>query len=183
MIEEIRELLKKIDKIVDSETKRLYDEIESLKQQILAKDNKRQNEIEFKAIIKTLEGDLGYSKKEIQILQNKLEKCKESLHKRIKELQTQNKEFKQELEVLKSKLEGYKFTVNVISKWIPSQKENIDVLIALSTAPKHVATIDYLHSFTKIAKVTLRNHILPILIEKGLIYVKEDKVRLVLEIK
>ncbi|MCG3221335.1 MAG: hypothetical protein H7641_08140 [Candidatus Heimdallarchaeota archaeon] len=39
---------------------------------------------------------------------------------------------------------GYIFTIKIISNWIPSQKENIDVLVALSSALNHEATFEEL---------------------------------------
>lgn len=170
MLEEIRNLLHKIDQIVDSESRRLNDEIEDLKEKI--------NEI------KSSEDNLASvhdQVKEITKENDKLIKENKEMLKRINilsPLEEKCHELENQINKLELKQEGYIFTIKVIANWIPSQKENIDVLVALSSSPNHESTFNELLEDTTIPAVTLKNRIIPILEDNSLVKVKDSKVKL-----
>ena len=173
MIEEVREYLKRIDQIVDSETRRLNDQIEEMTEELkefkYTKDNisSFSRELENLSIqVDELKYETNQQKKKITTLEHFEKKCTE-----------QN----QLIGKLTQEQTGYIFTIQVISKWIPSQKENIDVLVALSSALNHEATFEELQEKTTIPSVTLKNRIIPILEDNQLVASDKKKVRLTID--
>lgn len=177
MIDDVRELLKKIDNIVDSEYRRLIDQIDELQSKLNQENNINQHLQELKEENEYLSNELVQSQKFISSLReqvNSLEQYKEinnTLEQQISDLQAQIKK-------LKEKLQGLEFTIDVIADWIPSQKENISVLVALSTSPSHTTSFHEIHEKTTIPLVTLKNRVFPILQSHGLISVNNDTVKL-----
>ena len=169
MIEEVREHLKKIDQIVDSETRRLNDQIDGMKEELK----------ECKVISSSSEEleDLSMQVDELKYETNKQKKTITKLEHFEKKCIEQDKL----IEKLTQEQAGYIFTIQVISKWIPSQKENIDVLVALSSALNHEATFDELQEKTTIPSVTLKNRIIPILEDNQLVSAVKKKVRLTID--
>jgi len=99
----------------------------------------------------------------------------------VRELEPLEKKSKIQEEQLKKaqqKHEGYIFTIKVISKWIPGQKENIDVLVALSAAVNHESSFKELQKETTIPSVTLKNRIIPILADNSVVEANKELVRL-----
>ena len=125
MLEEIRELLKRIDQIVDSESRRTEDQIDELKEKLLMIQDSEENLSSIHSQVKELTNELDIFKERSRELQKRVDKLN-PLEDKCDLLEDQIK--KSEL-----KQEGHIFTIEVISKWIPSQKENIDVLVALAS--------------------------------------------------
>jgi len=170
MLEEIRDLLQKIDQIVDSESRRLNDEIDELKAKI--------NEINDSEInLSSIHSQVKDITKENENLKSQLEKANEKLEE-LSPLEKKCQNLESQITKLELNQEGYIFTIRVIANWIPSQKENIDVLVALSSSANHEATFDMLQKDTTIPAVTLKNRIIPILEENSLVQVEKDVVRL-----
>lgn len=173
MLEEIRNLLQKIDKIAESESIRLNDEIEELKEKIKEISDSETNmssvRDQVKEITKTNE-NLNYQ----------LEEAKERIDKLLP-LEDICRDLKKKINNLELKQEGYIFTIKVISNWIPSQKENIDVLVALASSPDHKSTFNQLQEDTTIPAVTLKNRIIPILKDNQLIEVDKETVKLTIK--
>jgi len=200
MIDEVRDLLKRIDIIVDSETMRFKDLIYDLKQRIRELE-RGQDKTSIYDEMANLTEQLEVLISERNDLKSQIKKFV-TLNKKYKDLETQlddsiskrdklqyriddliplkEKCSKQEMQLseLIQKQEGYVFTIKVISQWIPSQKENIDVLVALSSSPNHELTFSVLKNETTIPKVTLKNRIVPILVDKKLVEVKGSRVKL-----
>ena len=170
MLEEIRELLKRIDQIVDSESRRTEDQIDELKEKLLMIQDSEENLSSIHSQVKELTNELDIFKEGSKELQKRVDELK-PLEDKCDSLENQIK--KSEL-----KQEGYIFTIKVISEWIPSQKENIDVLVVLASSPNHESTFKKIHKETTIPAVTLRNRIMPILADKSLVKIEGDKVTL-----
>jgi DNA repair exonuclease SbcCD ATPase subunit len=170
MLEEIRELLKRIDQIVDSESRRTEDQIDELKEKLLMIQDSEENLSSIHSQVKELTNELDIFKERSIELQKRVDELK-PLEDKYDSLEDQIK--KSEL-----KQEGYIFTIKVISKWIPSQKENINVLVALASSQNHESTFKKIHKETTIPAVTLKNRIMPILADNSLVKIEEDKVTL-----
>lgn len=173
MIEEIQDLLRKIDQIVDSESRRLNDEIEELRFQLKQFKDTQENFTSIRDEIKNLTS-------QIDELTYERDQLKERV-KKLSPLEEKGKELEKMIEELLLEHEGYIFTINVISSWIPSQKENIDVLVALASSPNHESTFEKLQEKTTIPAVTLRNRVIPLLKESSLVDVKKDNVKLTIK--
>lgn len=170
MLEEIRGLLKRIDQIVDSESRRTEDQIDELKEKLLMIQDSEENLSSIHSQVKELTNELDIFKERSKELQKRVGELK-PLEDKCDSLEDQIK--KSEL-----KQEGYIFTIKVISEWIPSQKENIDVLVALASSPNHESTFKKIHKETTIPVVTLKNRIMPILADNSLVKIEGDKVTL-----
>ncbi|NVM02703.1 MAG: hypothetical protein HWN67_10225 [Candidatus Helarchaeota archaeon] len=152
----------------------------------------------LKALVKN---ELDEKNKEITQLKEEVETNKEKINKideleseiqknkeKIQDLEQEKNElikFKDEIEPLKKensslnkKLEGYRYSIKIISSWLPSQKESIDILITLSESNEHTATFDEIHKRTKIPAVVVKNRVVPLLAEKGLVEVTGDSVKM-----
>ncbi len=196
MILEIRELLEKIDLLVDAEERRLTDKIDELKEELAQQrfnqnqSNKMENTItNLKQQLSSLkEKCTGYEKtlddySNIENQITKLSQKNEDLENKVQEYTFQLEQFEkiqqdynflvENHNKLKQEQTGYKFTIKVISDWIPSQKENISILLALSSAPEHKLSYKDLNERTTIPQVTLKNRIIPLLEEKSLVDVKK----------
>ncbi|NPD89169.1 MAG: hypothetical protein HGN29_10620 [Asgard group archaeon] len=173
MIEEIRNLLKKIDLIVDSEIRRLDDQIDELKQELKEFKETRDN---FSSVNEEIK-ELSIQVDELTYERNQLKETVDNLS----YLERKCSEKDEIIGRLTQEQTGYIFTIKVISNWIPSQKENIDVLVALSSALNHEATFEELQEKTTIPSVTLKNRIIPILQDNSLVLVKRNKVKLTIE--
>lgn len=196
MILEVRELLEKIDLLVDAEERRLTDKIDELKEELAQQrfnqnqSNKMENTITNlrQQLISLKQKCTNYEKKidDYSNMANQITKISqknEDLGKKIQEYKFQLEEFEkiqqeynalvESHDKLKQEQAGYKFTIKVISDWIPSQKENISVLVALSSAPEHRLSYNDLNERTTIPQVTLKNRIIPLLEEKSLVDVKK----------
>jgi len=170
MIEDVRELLQRIDRIVEAEYLRLNDEIDALQTKLKKITDSKENITALEEKTQTITTELHKLKQEKEEFIDKLKELPQLRKKSIKLEQT--------VEELKQQQEGLKFTVKVISSWIPSQKENIDVLVVLSSSPNHEATYNELHTKTTIPLVTLKNRVIPLLAEKYLVEENGNKVRL-----
>ncbi|MCK4895526.1 MAG: hypothetical protein KAS47_01860, partial [Candidatus Heimdallarchaeota archaeon] len=109
---------------------------------------------------------------------------RDSLQKTVEKLsplESMTGELHEQVENLTLQQEGYIFTIKVISNWLPSQKENIDVLVALSSSPNHTCSLKELHNKTTIPEVTLKNRILPILADNSLIKLEGKDVKLTIK--
>jgi len=173
MIDKVRELLKQIDNLVTYEHSRLEDEIDSLKKQL--------SEIN--------ELDLEYDnlKKEAKKIADENKELKNDNKKLVNEVK-QLKDFKNKYEKLEDEfkkktmlLSGLKFTLKVITTWIPSQKENISVLLALASSDNYSSNYDKLSEKTKIPVVTLKNRVVPLLKEKNLVIETQNVITLNLD--
>ena len=170
MLEEIRSLLKKIDQIADSESRRLNDEIEELKERLQDIQDSETNLSSIRSQVKEITEENEKLKNNVIKLEEKVEE--------LLPLQNRCEELEKKVDKLGLSQEGYIFTIQVISNWIPSQKENIDVLVALASSPDHESTFKLLQEETTIPAVTLKNRIIPILEENSLVRVKENKIKL-----
>jgi DNA repair exonuclease SbcCD ATPase subunit len=175
MIEEVREYLKKIDQIVDSEARRLNDQIDEMKDDLKEFKNNRDNISSFN---KELE-DLSIQVDELKYEANQQKK----IITKLEHFENKCSEQDELIKKLTQEQAGYIFTIQVISKWIPSQKENIDVLVALSSALNHEATFEKLQEKTTIPSVTLKNRIIPLLKDSQLVSIDKKKVRLTIDNK
>ena len=173
MIEEIQELLRKIDLIVDSESRRLNDEIEELRSQLKEFKDTQENFSSIRDEIKNLTSQIDELTYERDQLKQRVKK--------LSPLEEKTKNQEEKITELLLELEGYTFTTKVISSWIPSQKENIDVLVALSSSPNHESTFEKLQEKTTIPAVTLKNRVIPLLKESSLVSVKKDTVKLTMK--
>ncbi|TFG09977.1 hypothetical protein EU534_01540 [Candidatus Heimdallarchaeota archaeon] len=170
MLEEIRNLLQKIDQIVDSESRRLSDEIDELKEKIKEMGDSEINLSSIHSQVKEITN-------ENESLKGQLEKTRAKVEE-LTPLETKCQNLESQISKLELKHEGYIFTIKVIANWIPSQKENIDVLVALSSSANHEATFEMLQKDTTIPSVTLKNRIIPILEDNSLVQVENDVVKL-----
>jgi len=170
MLEEIRELLKRIDQIVDSEARRKEDQIDDLKEKLRMFQDSEENLTSIHSQVKEITSELDFFKERSRELQSKVDELS-PLEDRYISLEEQTKK-------LNLQQEGYIFTIKVISKWIPSQKENIDVLVALASSPDHQSTFKSLHKKTTIPAVTLKNRVIPILADNSLVKIEGEKVTL-----
>ncbi len=170
MLDEIRELLKRIDQIVESEVRRKEDQIDDLKERISMFQDSEENLTSIHSQVKEITIELDTFKERSRELQRKIDELS-PLEERCTSLEEQTKK-------LKLQQEGYIFTIKVISKWIPSQKENIDVLVALASSPNHQSTFKSLHKETTIPAVTLKNRVMPILADNSLVKIDGDKITL-----
>jgi predicted nuclease with TOPRIM domain len=170
MLEEIRELLKRIDQIVDSEVRRNEDQIDELKEKLSMFQDTEENLSSIHSQVKDITRELDAFKKKSRELKNKVDE--------LSPLESKCTSLENQIEKLKLQQEGYIFTIKVISKWIPSQKENIDVLVALASSPNHQSTFKSLHKETTIPAVTLKNRVMPILADNSLVKIVGDKVTL-----
>ena len=173
MLDEVRSLLKRIDQIIDSETRRLTDQIDELKDELNEIKESDDNIMSIRDEINKLTSQNDELLDERKKLQKKVE--------HLTPFEDKSKKMIKQIEELNLQQEGYIFTIKVISNWIPSQKENIDVLVALSSSPNHTSTLRELHKKTKIPEVTLKNRILPILEDNALIETDGDKVKLTIK--
>ena len=173
MIEDVRELLKRIDQIVDSESRRLADQIDELKEELTELKESGENITSIRDEIKNLTSQLDEVTYERDGLQKSVEK--------LSPFEPMVKELSEQVENLTLQQAGYIFTIKVISNWIPSQKENIDVLVALASSPDHTSTLKQLHSKTTIPEVTLKNRVLPILEDNSLIKIDKKEIRLTIK--
>ncbi len=170
MLEEIRNLLQKIDQIADSESRRLNDEIDELKEKLLEIQDSGTNLSSIRSQVKeiTLENEELINK--VKDLQKEVDN--------LLPFKKKSKDLENQVNKLALRQEGYIFTIKVISNWIPSQKENIDVLVALASSPEHESTFKLLQEDTTIPAVTLKNRIIPILEDNSLVKVEGNKVKL-----
>lgn len=173
MIEEVRDLLKRIDQIIDSESRRMNDQIDELKEELNELKESGENYSSIRDEIKNLTSQLD----EITYERDSLKKTVEKLS----PLESRTEELNEQVENLILQQEGYIFTIKVISNWLPSQKENIDVLVALSSSPNHTCTLKELRNKTTIPEVTLKNRILPILEDNSLIQLDGKDVKLTIK--
>ena len=173
MIEEVRDLLKRIDQIIDSESRRMNDQIDELKEELNELKESRENFSSIRDEIKNLNSQLD----EITYERDSFKKTVEKLS----PLESRTEELNEQVENLTLQQEGYIFTIKVISNWLPSQKENIDVLVALSSSPNHTCTLKELRNKTTIPEVTLKNRILPILEDNSLIKLDGKDVKLTIK--
>ncbi|MHA1377139.1 MAG: hypothetical protein ACTSRG_02040 [Candidatus Helarchaeota archaeon] len=175
--QQIEEELDKKNKIISQFQKDL-ESYKELKEKIvqleseLEKNNEKLKELQLKSEESTQKS------KELELKVQKLEQEKNELQ----NFKDKIEELKKEKTVLEKKLDGYRYSTKYISSWIPSQKESIDVLITLSESHKHTKTFDELQSETMIPVVVLKNRVLPLLVEKGLLQVTDEYVKL-LEVK
>ncbi|MHA1302410.1 MAG: hypothetical protein ACTSQE_10435 [Candidatus Heimdallarchaeaceae archaeon] len=170
MIDEIRDLLRRIDRIVEAEFLRLEDEIDELKSQLRTIDEENDDFMLLKDEAKKVA-------KQLREITRERDKLSEEV-KKIKPLEDRCKELEIKVKDLEQKYEGFKFTVDVVSKWIPSQRDNIDVLVALASSPGHKSSIKLLSEKTTIPTVALKNRIIPMLKEKALIREVDGNVQL-----
>ena len=173
MIEEVRDLLKRIDQIIDSESRRMTDQVDELKEELGELKESGENISSIRDEIKNLTSQLDEITYERDSLQKTVEK--------LSPLENMTEELKEQVESLTLQQEGYIFTIKVISNWIPSQKENIDVLVALSSSPDHTCTLKELQRKTTIPEVTLKNRILPILKDNSLIGMNGKEIKLTIK--
>ncbi|MBY8999591.1 MAG: hypothetical protein KGD64_01630 [Candidatus Heimdallarchaeota archaeon] len=173
MIEEVRELLKRIDQIIDSESRRLNDQIDELKEKLTDFKESGENFTSIRDEIKNLTSQLDEITYERDGLQKTVEK--------LSPLEPKVRELSELVKNLTLQQTGYIFTIKVISNWIPSQKENIDVLVALASSPNHTSTLTELHNKTTIPEVTLKNRILPILEDNSLIKTENREIKLTIK--
>ncbi len=173
MIEEVRDLLKRIDQIIDSESRRMTDQIDELKEELNELKESGENFSLIRDEIKNLASQLDEITYERDSLQKTVEK--------LSPLESMAEELNEQVENLTLQQEGYIFTIKVIANWLPSQKENIDVLVALSSSPNHTCTLKELHSKTIIPEVTLKNRVLPILEDNSLIKLEGKDVKLTIK--
>ncbi|MCK5304479.1 MAG: hypothetical protein KAJ72_04455 [Candidatus Heimdallarchaeota archaeon] len=173
MIEEVRDLLKRIDQIIDSESRRMTDQIDELKEELNELKESGENLSSIRDEIKNLTSQLDEITYERDSLQKTVEK--------LSPLESMTEELNEQVENLTLQQEGYIFTIKVISNWIPSQKENIGVLVALSSSPNHTSSLKELQSKTTIPEVTLKNRILPILEDNLLIKLEGKAVKLTIK--
>ncbi len=168
MLDEVRELLKKIDQIVESESNRLNDQIDELKSKL---HSIKSLEDDYNSLLdeaKKATKELNELKQERLVLKTDLEKYA-GFEDKIQDYQIK-------IDELNLKLSGLLFTSTIISQWIPSQKENIDVLVALASSSKHSCTLSELHERTMIPVVTLKNRVLPLLANDSLVKMTETEV-------
>ncbi len=157
----ILENLEKLKALVKNELDEKNKEIEQLKEEVETTKDKINK-------IDELEAELQRTKEKIQELEqekNELMKLKDE----IEPLKNENSS-------LNKKLEGYRYSTKIISSWLPSQKESIDILITLSESTEHTATFDELHKGTKIPAVVIKNRVVPLLVEKGFVEITGDSV-------
>jgi len=173
MIEEVRELLKKIDQLVDSETIRLNDQIDEFKERLKEFKETQDN-------ISSVNEEINELTIQVDELTYERNQLKETV-KNLNHLEIKCSEQDKLIEKLMQDQAGYIFTIKVISNWIPSQKENIDVLVALSSALNHEATYDELQERTTIPSVTLKNRIIPILQDNRLVNIDNARIGLTIE--
>ena len=121
--------------------------------------------------------ELSINVGELTYERNQLRKTVDSLNYLEKKCSEQD----ELIEKLTQEQTGYIFTIKITSNWIPSQKENIDVLVALSSALNHETTFEELQEKTTIPSVTLKNRIIPILQDNTLILADKNKVKLTIE--
>ncbi len=172
-LDNIRKMLKRVDQLVEVEFLKLEDQIDMLKEKI-AKNSDRENEFDLlqKESLK-LAKDYRELRRKYEDVVDEKEKLLEFKEKYIK--------LQNDFDVLTKIFNGFKFTVDVISDWLPSQRENIAVLIALSSSPDHFLSIDDLHKETTIPVVTLKNRVIPILEEKLLVKREGETIMLTFE--
>ena len=174
-IEEVRNLLKGIDLSIDSESRIMNDQIDDFKE--LHKEYK-----DTKESYSSIHGEIKNLTTEIDELTYE----KEQLKKKVSELSPLEKQCEEQNEIinkLQQKQQGFIYTISVISDWIPSQKENMDVLVALSSSYNHESTFSELQEETTIPAVTLKNRIIAILIDSSLVKLDKDNVRLTIKEK
>ncbi len=106
MLEEIRELLKRIDQIVDSESRRTEDQMDELKEELLMFQDSKENLSSIHSQVKELTNELDLFKERSSELQKRVDELK-PLEDKCDSLENQVK--KSEL-----KQEGYIFTIRVI---------------------------------------------------------------------
>lgn len=121
------------------------------------------------------------------------EKRKALLNKQLEDLRSKKEEEKRAVEEMRSRadqamkevasfktmeasLEGYKTSLGLIAEWVPSQNENISVLVALSEY-ENLSQAE-LANKAKIGPKILTEKILPKLIEQGLVVIENDIVNL-----
>ncbi len=170
MLEEIRELLKRIDQIIDAEVRRNEDQIDDLKEKLSMFQDSEENLTSIHSQVKEITIELDTFKERSRLLQTKVNE--------LSPLEDRNISFEEQIKKLKLQQEGYIFTIKVISKWIPSQKENIDVLVALASSSNYQSTFKSLHKETTIPAVTLKNRVMPILADNSLVEIEGEKVTL-----
>ena len=170
MLEEIRELLKRIDQIVDAEVRRNEDQIDELKEKLSIFQDSEENLSSIHSQVKEITSELDTFKKRSRDLQEKVDE--------LTPLEDRCVSLDEQISKLRLQQEGHIFTIKVISKWIPSQKENIDVLVALASSPNHESTFKNLHRETTIPAVTLKNRVMPILADNSLVKIEGEKVTL-----
>ncbi|MHA1686888.1 MAG: hypothetical protein ACTSYD_10880 [Candidatus Heimdallarchaeaceae archaeon] len=182
MIDEVRELLKRIDNIVDSEYRRFIDEIDELKTMLRNKEENKDNLDVLHEEIDYLMAELNNYKKMVSQLEKEITALKD-YQKMANDLNLEVNKLKQQVNKLTEELNGLTFTVDVITEWIPSQKENIAVLVALSTSSNHSASFEEINKKTSIPLVTLKNRIIPILNSSSLVSVSGNTVSLTISNK
>ena len=78
---------------------------------------------------------------------------------------------------LTESLEAYKRSMQIVTQWVPSQKESLEVLIVLSELKD--VTIEVLSQRTAIGSLLLKNHVLPRLRDKGFIKWENNVINLI----
>ncbi|MCY3413523.1 MAG: hypothetical protein INQ03_17915 [Candidatus Heimdallarchaeota archaeon] len=111
-------------------------------------------------------------------LMNQLESITLEKDKEIAEMKTSFDPIKEENDRLNKRMKGLENTIKVISEWVPSQKESIEVLVALASAPDEFHKIGEISKMSKIASVVLKNRIIPMLDEKGFIELDADSIKM-----
>ena len=151
----------------------MNDQIDELKEDLRKHKETRDN---FSAVNEKIE-ELSVQMDELTYEKSQLRETVDNLNYFEKKYSEQDKL----IEKLTKEQTGYIFTIKVISNWIPSQEENIDVLVALSSALNHEATFNELQEKTTIPSVTLKNRITPILQDNALVLADKNKVKLTIE--
>ena len=78
---------------------------------------------------------------------------------------------------LTESLEAYKRSMQIVTQWVPSQKESLEVLIVLSELKD--VTLEVLSQRTTIGVLLLKNHVLPRLRDKGFIKWENNIINLI----
>ncbi|MHA2364048.1 MAG: hypothetical protein ACXAC7_08815 [Candidatus Hodarchaeales archaeon] len=172
----------------------LNQEVEKVQKEIQLKDETSQSLIEQKDEKMTQKKEVEEFIEKEKAKEEKKSRKKESLLNQIKELEEKRLKEKGEIDILKQKaseamtkimtvksmedsVEGYKKSLALIADQVPSQKESIAVLIALSEYEN--LTIDQLANKAKIGPLILKRDFLPKLMEQNLITIENEIVNLI----
>ncbi len=157
----------------------ILENLESLKDQIkeeLDKKNKiiSQFQKDLEAF-KEIKNKVANLESELQESNEKLKRIEEE---KVEPFRNEISRLKTEMASLNKKLDGYRYSIKIISSWLPSQKESIDILINLSESKDHTISFEDLHKGTKIPLVVLKNRVIPLLVEKGLVKLTGESIKL-----
>ena len=170
MIDEVRDLLQQLDRIIEAEFLRRDDEIDDLKQKLREITDSGQD-------FDTLRDEAKKAATELRELTHERDQLQSQVTE-LSPLVEKCSDLEKQIIRLKNEQEGFRYTVKVISSWVPSQRESIDVLVALASSPNHEASFKHLQDATTIPLVTLQNRVIPLLAEKSLVTHDENNVKL-----